>query len=89
MTAREIGVILEGETWRQRQAARKALVTAWQTAAFMRRNRLPNLKQMLSTFDSTVDAAGRTQTKEEVRAWVLDFAAANGLRVTRHEKLVM
>lgn len=88
MTPREVSVVLEGARWRQRQAARQALTDAWQTAAFMRYRKLPNLKSFMRRFDRAVEGP-RVQEPAEVWATLKDIAIKQGFRITRHAKSVL
>lgn len=88
-TPREIWMVISGAAWRHDQAARLAVATAWQTAAFTRTKKLPRLSRVLAEPRKT-----RRLTPEQERLLWLDWAAeaqAAGLPVvvTTHETPVM
>lgn len=83
MTPREISVVLKAALWRQEQAARMAVVTAWTTASLMRATKLPRLETLLKKRSKA------PMTPEQQRVLWLDFAARHGLTVIKHDKPVV
>ena len=89
MTAREVSVVIRGAVWRQRQEARRGIITAWRTAAFSRAEKLPDLKSIIRRFDRETEGPPQQQAPEEVWRTLKAIAMDKGLRVTRHEKSVI
>lgn len=65
------------------QAARRALTQAWQTAAFVRTDKMPPLNRLLAKIDR------RKQTPEQERARWLDWARSRGFKVEHHDQPVL
>lgn len=78
-TLREVSVVIAGAQWRQEQAARLSVREAWVTAALMRQEKLPRLETLIGEAETT-----RGATPEQIRASLLDWAKATGLKVERH-----
>ena len=85
-TLRELAIRIEAAAWRQDQNHRLALEQAWYVAALGGWKKVPKLKKFLS---ECFPKKRKRQTPEDVRAAVLDWAKASGLKVTRHERPVM
>jgi hypothetical protein len=72
--------VLEGASWREEQAALRARLTAWLSAAFARTRKLPPLREVLGN----VRAGGSKRQSPEDQATIVQMlAAAFGGTVTQ------
>jgi len=77
---------IEATLWRERQAIRKSVVQAWNTAALTRATKMPPLSDLLDGLEE--EGAPTRSPVLQRQAWI-DWAIRQGFKVVKHDKPVM
>ncbi len=81
MTPAELAAALDAYAWRQRQAQRQAVQTAWLTAALGRAKRMPTLAKLLTGPARKLHGAELRQRRAEFKRAA---SAENVAAINRH-----